>query len=144
MLAHKYQKFPPIQYCIELAAFPKPLLLYILLYYSTYIQITYVDSLTVLDDRIKDWFLMSSPLPTIIISLLYPFAVKVLGPWLMRNRKPFQLRKTIIIYNFMQVLFSTWIFWHGQENVWSRSFSLQCQPVDYSTSPVNMKVSRLS
>lgn len=36
---------------------------------------------------------------------------QVLGPKLMENRKPFQLRNVLIVYNFLQVLFSAWLFY---------------------------------
>lgn len=92
------------------------------------------------DKRVKDWFLMSSPLPTMCICLSYAFIVKILGPWLMRDRKPFQLRKTLIIYNFLQVLFSTWLFWEAWDGAWGRGYSLRCEPVDYSTTPSAMRI----
>lgn len=63
------------------------------------------------DQRVKDWFLMSSPLPTLLICLTYAYGVKVVGPKLMENRKPFNLRNTIIFYNLFQVIFSCWLFY---------------------------------
>lgn len=63
------------------------------------------------DPRTTNWPLMSSPFPTIAISLAYAFFVKVLGPKLMENRKPFQLRGILVVYNLIQVIFSTWIFY---------------------------------
>lgn len=63
------------------------------------------------DPRTTNWPLMSSPFPTIAISLAYAFFVKVLGPKLMENRKPFQLRGILVVYNFIQVIFSSWIFY---------------------------------
>lgn len=92
------------------------------------------------DQRVKNWFLMSSPLPTLIICLSYAFIVKVLGPRLMRDRKPFQLRKTLIVYNFLQVVYSTWLFWEAWDGAWGRGYSLRCEPVDYSTSPTAMRI----
>lgn len=62
------------------------------------------------DPRVNDWAMMSSPLPTLVICLTYVYFVKVLGPKLMENRKPFNLRKTMIYYNLFQVIFSTWLF----------------------------------
>lgn len=55
--------------------------------------------------------MMSSPLPTLGICLFYAYFSKVLGPKLMENRKPFDLRRTLIIYNFVQTVFSAWIFY---------------------------------
>lgn len=93
------------------------------------------------DKRVKDWFLMSSPLPTLTMCLSYAFIVKILGPRLMRDRKPFQLRKTLIIYNLLQVIFSSWIFFEAWDGAWGNGYSLRCEPVDYSTTPAAMRVS---
>uniref|UniRef100_A0A8C2GUX6 Elongation of very long chain fatty acids protein n=1 Tax=Cyprinus carpio TaxID=7962 RepID=A0A8C2GUX6_CYPCA len=46
-----------------------------------------------------EWPMMSSPLPTLGISVLYLLFLWV-GPLYMQNREPFQLRKTLIVYNF--------------------------------------------
>lgn len=69
------------------------------------------------DPRVKDWVLMSGPLPTMMICLTYVLLVKVIGPKFMENRKPFILRKTLIIYNFLQVIFSTWLFYEVRQPV---------------------------
>uniref|UniRef100_A0A8D8A2Q0 Elongation of very long chain fatty acids protein n=1 Tax=Culex pipiens TaxID=7175 RepID=A0A8D8A2Q0_CULPI len=63
------------------------------------------------DPRTRDWPLMSSPLPTLALCLGYVYLVKVVGPRLMENRKPFQLKNTLIVYNFVQVVFSAWLFY---------------------------------
>ncbi len=55
------------------------------------------------DPRVDDWPLMSSPLPTVAICAAYFYVVKFLGPRLMKDRKPFDLRNTIIAYNLFQV-----------------------------------------
>lgn len=67
--------------------------------------------LFVTDPRVNGWPMMSSPLPTLGICLFYAYFSRVLGPKLMENRKPFNLRKTLIIYNFVQTVFSAWIFY---------------------------------
>lgn len=53
--------------------------------------------------RVDDWLLMSSPLPTLLFSSLYVFAVKILGPWMMKNRAPFDLKTSFIVYKVGQV-----------------------------------------
>ncbi|XP_055848566.1 elongation of very long chain fatty acids protein 7 isoform X2 [Episyrphus balteatus] len=92
------------------------------------------------DPRTRDWPLMSSPFPTIAISLTYAYFVKVLGPKLMENRKPFQLRKVLIIYNLIQVLFSTYLFYEAAQGGWLNGYNLRCQPVDYSNTPKAIRV----
>lgn len=55
--------------------------------------------------------MMSSPIPTLLICVFYAYFSTVLGPRLMENRKPFNLRKVLIIYNLLQTIFSAWIFY---------------------------------
>jgi len=62
------------------------------------------------DPRVNDWPMMSGPFSTLAICLFYAYFVKVLGPKMMENRKPFNLRKVMIWYNLFQVIFSTWLF----------------------------------
>ncbi|XP_066155616.1 very long chain fatty acid elongase AAEL008004-like [Euwallacea fornicatus] len=92
------------------------------------------------DQRVKDWFLMSSPLPTLCICITYVYIVKFLGPKLMENRKPFELKKLLIYYNLFQVMFSMWLFYEASVSGWLNHYSLKCQPVDYSPSPLAMRM----
>ncbi|KAI5645315.1 GNS1/SUR4 family domain-containing protein [Phthorimaea operculella] len=94
------------------------------------------------DQRVKDWFLMSSPFPTLCICLTYVFTVKVLGPKLMQNRKPFELKQVLIWYNLFQVIFSCWLFYESIMSGWFTTYSFRCQPVDYSRSPSAMRTVR--
>uniref|UniRef100_A0A0C9RVW1 Elongation of very long chain fatty acids protein n=1 Tax=Fopius arisanus TaxID=64838 RepID=A0A0C9RVW1_9HYME len=88
------------------------------------------------DSRTTNWFLMSSPFPTLFICLSYVYIVKVIGPKLMENRKPFQLKNVLIAYNLIQVIFSTWLFYEISMAGWlTGDYSLRCQPVDYSDRP---------
>ncbi|XP_017021498.1 very long chain fatty acid elongase 7 isoform X1 [Drosophila kikkawai] len=87
------------------------------------------------DPRTRDYPLMSSPFPTIAISLTYAYIVKVLGPKLMENRKPFELRKVLIVYNALQVVFSAWLFYESCLGGWLNGYNFRCEPVDYSYSP---------
>ncbi|XP_058806698.1 elongation of very long chain fatty acids protein AAEL008004-like isoform X3 [Phymastichus coffea] len=92
------------------------------------------------DKRTVGWFLMSSPFPTLIICLSYVYIVKVLGPKLMENRKPFQLKNVLIVYNFFQVLFSAWLFYESLMGGWWGEYSFRCQPVDYSDNPTAIRM----
>lgn len=58
----------------------------------------------------------------------------------MENRKPFQLRAVLIVYNFIQVIFSSWLFYEACVSGWMTGYSLRCQPVDYSSSPKALRV----
>lgn len=61
------------------------------------------------DKRVEKWPLMDSPLPTLAISTSYLLFLW-LGPKYMKNREPFQLRKTLVIYNFSMVFLNLFIF----------------------------------
>ncbi|CAG5102334.1 Similar to AAEL008004: Elongation of very long chain fatty acids protein AAEL008004 (Aedes aegypti) [Cotesia congregata] len=92
------------------------------------------------DPRVNNWFMMSSPLPTLAICICYGYFSKVMGPKLMENRKPFSLKRTMIIYNLFQVIFSAWLFYEGLASGWWNDYSFRCQPVDYSTNPKALRM----
>ena len=54
---------------------------------------------------------MTSPFPTLAICLSYAYFAKVLGPRIMDSRKPMKLKTVLIVYNFVQVVFSAWLFY---------------------------------
>lgn len=62
---------------------------------------------------------MSSPVPQTIIIASYIYFVTTLGPRLMENRKPFDLKKPMIAYNFSIVALSLYMIyevchiWHS-------------------------------
>ncbi|XP_012154336.1 very long chain fatty acid elongase AAEL008004 isoform X2 [Megachile rotundata] len=92
------------------------------------------------DQRTTNWFLMSSPFPTLFICLTYVYVVKVLGPKLMENRKPFQLKNALIVYNLFQMVFSAWLFYESLMGGWWGHYSFRCQPVDYSNDPTAVRM----
>lgn len=61
---------------------------------------------TFLDPRTKSWFLGNSPGPLISILVTYLYFCLYAGPRYMKNRKPFQLKNTLIVYNIAQVILS--------------------------------------
>ncbi|XP_032260265.1 very long chain fatty acid elongase 7 isoform X1 [Halichoerus grypus] len=94
------------------------------------------------DPRVEDWFLMSSPLPQTIILGLYVYFVTSLGPKLMENRKPFELKKAMITYNFSIVLFSVYMCYEFVMSGWGTGYSFRCEIVDYSRSPSALRMAR--
>lgn len=61
------------------------------------------------DPRIADYPLMQSPFLVMGILLGYVYFVLSLGPRLMANRKPFNLKKFMVLYNFFLVGLSLYI-----------------------------------
>ena len=68
-------------------------------------------NLSDIDPRLKDWPMMNSPMPTLILTACYLYFVKIAGPRWMQHKKPFDLRNVMIAYNFTLVALLTWMFW---------------------------------
>ncbi|KAF5284336.1 hypothetical protein FQA39_LY04629 [Lamprigera yunnana] len=94
------------------------------------------------DPRVKNWFLMSSPFPTLCLCLTYACFVKMIGPKLMENRKPLNLKYILVVYNLAQVIFSAWLCYESLMAGWLTHYSLRCQPVDYSYNPAALRMAR--
>ncbi|XP_076230987.1 stuck in traffic isoform X2 [Calliopsis andreniformis] len=94
------------------------------------------------DPRTRDWFLIPSPVPGLSIIVGYLYFVLSWGPKQMEHRKPYQMKNVLIVYNFLQVLLSFWLFYEGMDGAWLRKYSWKCQPVDFSNSPEALRVAR--
>lgn len=75
------------------------------------------------------------------IVLTYVYLSTSLGPRIMRDRKPFQLRNTLIAYNFVQVVLSIYLVHEALFAGWATTYNYACQPVDYSNNPEALRVS---
>lgn len=94
------------------------------------------------DPRVDDWFMMSSPLPSIVICILYVIIIK-LGPWIMKDRRPLGLRNVMLAYNFVMVLLSTFCFVEFGVAGWFTGYSFGCEEVDYSNSPKALRMANV-
>ncbi|XP_028029056.1 elongation of very long chain fatty acids protein 7-like [Bombyx mandarina] len=59
--------------------------------------------------------LMSSPFPVTTIIILYLWFVLKFGPEFMRQRKPYNVEKLLVVYNNLQVAVSFYIFYLGYQ-----------------------------
>lgn len=92
------------------------------------------------DPRTNDWFLISSPVPGLSLLIGYLYFVLSWGPKNMEHRKPYQLKNTLVVYNFLQILLSTWLFKEGMDAIFFNNYNLTCEPVDFSYSPYGLRV----
>ena len=73
----------------------------------------YLDDLWELRDKRVDHFPLTSDVRTVVkIVLLYLVFVLYAGPWLMktlRPGRPFQIKKLMLAYNLMQVVYNVWM-----------------------------------
>lgn len=72
---------------------------------------------------------MGSPLPFLSILAAYLVFVNKLGPWLMRDRPAFDLKKILIAYNLGQIILCTYTVSHIRlvEDAFSWLFSFGCR-----------------
>ncbi|XP_070199145.1 very long chain fatty acid elongase 4-like isoform X2 [Littorina saxatilis] len=96
---------------------------------------------SVSDERVKDWFLMQGYAPTLMITGLYLLAVYI-GPKLMKDREPFQLKWALVIYNFAMVILNFHITTELLYNSTMLGYSYRCQLVDYSYDPHEMRIAK--
>ncbi|XP_023014186.2 very long chain fatty acid elongase AAEL008004 isoform X1 [Leptinotarsa decemlineata] len=89
-----------------------------------------------LADPRSDDFIISSPLAAVALVFSYVYAVKFLGPELMRNRKPFNLKILLILYNVLQIVANFYLMYEGACSY--KKIGWSCVPVDYSRSSVAM------
>ncbi|XP_055380173.1 elongation of very long chain fatty acids protein AAEL008004-like, partial [Condylostylus longicornis] len=94
------------------------------------------------DPRTNDWPLIRSPVPTFIILCAYWYFVLYWGPRYMKDRKPFNLERVLIAYNFVQVLVSIWLVHEGLDAAWFRHYNWRCQNVDRSWTPQAFREAR--
>nr|CAH0104065.1 unnamed protein product [Daphnia galeata] len=92
------------------------------------------------DRRTEGWPLTESPMTPVLICLAYLSMVKIWGPKFMENRKPFQLRGVLMVYNAFQIVFNGWMFYETCRVTWFNGYSFICQPVDYSDNKDALKI----
>lgn len=61
------------------------------------------------DETVDSWFLMSSPGPVVAVVMVYLVFVLKIGPEYMKNRKPMDLKRIMVLYNAFQVCYSIWM-----------------------------------
>ncbi|XP_076686855.1 very long chain fatty acid elongase AAEL008004 [Andrena cerasifolii] len=94
------------------------------------------------DPRTNDWFLVSGPGPLLMIVVSYVYFSISAGPRYMRDKKPYDLRNVMIVYNFSQVLASMYLVYEGLNSGWLGDYNFYCQPVDYSNDPQALRMCR--
>jgi len=89
------------------------------------------------DPRSDGWFLMGSIWPTLFLSASYYLIVRIVGPWFMSNREPYNLKYLLLCYNLFQSVFNSWLFYKVWW-LWRDHYNWNCQPVDYSNSSIGL------
>ncbi|XP_053556815.1 LOW QUALITY PROTEIN: elongation of very long chain fatty acids protein 1-like [Bombina bombina] len=104
----------------------------------------YHDFMKGADAQIQDYPLMKSPILPGAILLSYVFFVLSLGPRIMANRKPFDLKPLMVVYNFGLVAFSAFIVYEFLMSGWLTGYTWRCDPVDVSDNPMALRMVRVA
>uniref|UniRef100_A0A146LSJ0 Elongation of very long chain fatty acids protein n=1 Tax=Lygus hesperus TaxID=30085 RepID=A0A146LSJ0_LYGHE len=98
----------------------------------------------VIDPRTKDLPLMGGPIPVILLLICFNYFITTLGPALMKDRPPFELKKPMIVYNALQVVVNAWMVHMGMTRIWlTGQYGMGCFPVDRSESPDAMLTTKM-
>ncbi|KAJ8406380.1 hypothetical protein AAFF_G00306110 [Aldrovandia affinis] len=96
------------------------------------------------DVRVRDYPLMQSPIQMTVILLSYVFVMLYLGPRCMANRKPFQLKQAMIVYNFSMVALNAYMVYEFLMSGWGTTYTWRCDLCDLSNSPDALRMIRVS
>jgi elongation of very long chain fatty acids protein 7 len=94
------------------------------------------------DERTKYRFMMDQPMTILAICAGYVALVKLIGPKLMENRKPFELNRLMMLYNVAQVCFNTWLFRELLVSGWGNEFSFRCAPNNPAKTEKTLRMAR--
>lgn len=82
------------------------------------------------DPRVANFALMRTPWPTILITMLYYWFVRSVGPKMMQDRKPYEILPIIRVYNFAMAAWNCFGFYVGCQLVNYGLDTIGCRPVD--------------
>ena len=81
--------------------------------------------------------------PILVISALYLIFCIFIGPMLMKNRQPYELKWLMQVYNLQQVLTSTYVTYEvGRQ--WFGHYNWVCQPVEMESNNDTLRMVKTS
>ncbi|KAL4711172.1 hypothetical protein ACJJTC_015281 [Scirpophaga incertulas] len=95
------------------------------------------------DPRTKTWPLTAKPYQGLTVLALYLVFVLKWGPRWMKDRRPFDLDKLLIVYNAIQVVCCIHIFIESIVGAWGWDYQWVCEPVDFTVNEKSMKVAKV-
>ncbi|XP_014209417.1 elongation of very long chain fatty acids protein AAEL008004-like isoform X2 [Copidosoma floridanum] len=92
------------------------------------------------DSRTNNWFMIGSPWPGLAIIGIYLHFIYRLGPSIMAKRKPMNLDRVMQIYDLVQIILNSYLFYKALVLAWLKDYNYTCEPIDYSNSPKAIEV----
>ncbi|KAF5299589.1 hypothetical protein FQR65_LT09394 [Abscondita terminalis] len=94
------------------------------------------------DFRTLSWPLMDSPLPLLSILIMYLYAIYFYLPNYMLNRKPYQLKTTLLAYNLFQILVCFILIYGISTSGWTTHYTFGCQEADFSNDKMSLRMAK--
>lgn len=97
------------------------------------------------DSRTRGWAMTGSPYPLLLLCLFYVYLVRVWGPKWMSDKKPFEIRGVIVVYNISLVFANAYFVWAIVYNAYfKKGYRIIGQGVDFSAEPTTLLLVHLS
>uniref|UniRef100_T1JHG2 Elongation of very long chain fatty acids protein n=1 Tax=Strigamia maritima TaxID=126957 RepID=T1JHG2_STRMM len=94
------------------------------------------------DKRMDGYLFMDSPIPVVLMCVVYILFSLYIGPWFMKNRKPYNVKPLVIIFNITMTVVNAYILILGWRYGWSK-YKWMCEPVDTSDSTEALLITKL-
>lgn len=75
-----------------------------------------------LEPNVKNLWMMGSIVPVTIILVVYLAFVLKIGPDLMMSRRPLNIDRYVMVYNAVQILYSSYLVKEVSKNIFSKMF----------------------
>ncbi|XP_029157621.1 elongation of very long chain fatty acids protein AAEL008004-like [Nylanderia fulva] len=87
----------------------------------------------------REWPLISSPFPLMMIIFGYLYFILYIGPHYMIGRLPYKLKTLILLYNFIQILANLWMVQEHISFGWFSKYGVLCsEPFPHSPNTLKM------
>lgn len=97
------------------------------------------------DPRTRGWPLTGNPLPLSVLCIIYVYIVKQWGPKWMSDRKPFEIRAVMLIYNLSLVVLNAFFVGLFVRYAYlEKGYRIIGQGPDFSTDPVTLLIVRFT
>jgi len=108
-----------------------------------FLRSKYEEAISHADPRVASYPLMDNPIWNTVSVLLYLYIVYYGGPAFMKDRKPFEFRKFLFVYNMALVVLSGWMFYEFGAAGWWSGYSFQCEEFS-KEDPMNERMVRVA
>ncbi|KAK4875912.1 hypothetical protein RN001_012334 [Aquatica leii] len=93
------------------------------------------------DPRVENYFLMQNPFPLAVILIFYIYFIFKLGPKLMENRRPYNIDKLLVVFNFLQIVACSYVVYYYAKTILFK-YNHFCEPIDYSNTEEAIELTR--